>query len=289
MNIHFKKKLSKKRALCSLFVFLIGINIITCSAQTINLKAIQDTLNPLCKLILDTRNPEEERLLANIQLKVVLKRCLESEGANQFKFDSIPAIARLVPDDNSFIIYNWEFPHNDGTFTYYAFVLHKNLNGERFQVTELTDASAYIKRPEMAVLKANQWYGAHYYKIVTVKRKKKNYYCLLGADWNDKLSKKKLIDVLTFEKDGTIKFGAPIINYNKVTLNRLILEYSSKVSMSLNYDEKRNRIIFDHLSPIEEGLKGQYQFYAPDLSYDALKFKKGKWQHIENYDARNSD
>jgi hypothetical protein len=151
----------------------------------------------------------------------------------------------------------------------------------------LIDASANIKRPETASLKANNWYGAHYYKIITVKRKGITYYCLLGADWNDRLSKKKLMEVLSFEKDGSLKFGAPIINYNKNTIYRLIFEYSSNVSMSLNYDKKSKRIIFDHLSPIKEELKGQYQFYAPDLSYDALKFKKGKWQHLENIDARN--
>ncbi len=252
------------------------------------LNLVQDSLKPLSKVILDGRKTEDERISSNIKFKSILKRCLEKEGAENFIFDSVNAIARLEPEDKSFVIFNWELPHADGTFTYFAFVLSKNKKTKTIQLTELIDASASIKRPETALLKANNWFGAHYYKVVSVKRKGKNYYCLLGADWNDRLSKKKLIDVLSFENDGSLKFGAPIINYNKVTLNRLIFEYSSKVSMSLNYDEKSKRIIFDHLSPIEEGLKGQYQFYAPDLSYDALKFKKGKWQHVENIDARNT-
>jgi len=248
---------------------------------------VQDSLKPLSQVILDSKKTEEERLSANVKFSAILKRILKKEGSQNFVFDSLNSIARLEPEDKSFVIFNWELPHTDGTFTYYAFVLHKNNTTKSYQLTELTDASASIKRPEAALLKANNWYGAHYYKIISVKRKRKTYYCLLGADWNDRLSKKKLMEVLCFEKDGSLKFGAPIINYNKITLNRLILEYSSNVSMSLNYDEKSKRIIFDHLSPIEEGLKGQYQFYAPDLSYDALKFKKGKWQHYENIDARN--
>jgi hypothetical protein len=252
------------------------------------LKSIQDSLKPLSKVILDTKKTEEERLSANNNFRDILKRCLEKEGSQKFIFDSLNSIARLEPEDKSFVIFNWEMPHTDGTFTYFAFVLHKNITTKSYQLTELIDASANIKRPETALLKANNWFGAHYYKIIKVKRKRKTYYCLLGADWNDRLSKKKLMEVLSFEKDGSLKFGAPIINYNKVTLNRLIFEYTSSVSMSLNYDENSKRIIFDHLSPIEEGLKGQYQFYAPDLSYDALKFKKGKWQHIENIDARNT-
>jgi hypothetical protein len=252
------------------------------------LRSVHDSLNPLAKIILDTRKTEEERTTANSSFKNILKRCLEKEGAQEFSFDTVKSIARLEPEDKSFVILNWEMPHVDGTYTYFAYVLHKNFKSKSYELIELIDASANIKRPESAILKANQWFGAHYYKIITVKRKRNTYYCLLGADWNDRLSKKKIMEVLSFEKDGSVKFGAPIINYNKITVSRLIFEYSSKVSMSLNYDEKRKRIIFDHLSPIEEGLKGQFQFYAPDLSYDALKFKKGKWQHIENIDARNS-
>jgi len=252
------------------------------------LRIVQDSLNPLSKVILDSRKTELEKSEANNKFRIILKRCLEKEGAENFIFDSLPSLGRLVPEDKHFVLYNWEMPHENGTFTYYAFVLHKNSRSKIYQLTELIDASETIKRPETALLKADKWFGAHYYKIVTVKRKGKNYYCLLGADWNDKLSKKKLMEILSFEIDGSLKFGAPIINYNKVTLNRLIFEYSSNVSMSLNYDEKGKRIIFDHLSPIEKGLKGQYQFYAPDLSYDALKFKKGKWQHLENIEARNA-
>jgi len=252
------------------------------------LAAVQDSLKPLSAVILDTRKTDEERELANTKFKSILNRCLKSNGAEKFVFDSLNTMARLEPEDKSFVIYNWEMPHTDGTFTYFAFVLSKNKKTKSYVFTELNDASNNIKRPESAILKADQWFGAHYYKVITVKRKGKSYYCLLGADWNNKLSKKKIIEILTIEKDGSLKFGAPIINYNKVTLNRLIFEYTSNVSMSLNYDEKSKRIMFDHLSPIEEGLKGQYQFYAPDLSYDALKFKKGKWQLIENVDARNA-
>jgi len=264
----------------------------TCSfAQAVSdkyLAAVQDSLKPLSAVILDTRKTDEERELANTKFKSVLNRCLKSNGAEKFVFDSLNTIARLEPEDKSFVIYNWEMPHADGTFTFFAFVLSKNKKTKSYVFTELNDASNNIKRPESAILKADQWFGAHYYKVITVKRKGKSYYCLLGADWNNKLSKKKILEILSIEKDGSLKFGAPIINYNKVTLNRLIFEYTSNVSMSLNYDEKSKRIMFDHLSPIEEGLKGQYQFYAPDLSYDALKFKKGKWQLIENVDARNA-
>ena len=87
-------------------------------------------------------------------------------------------------------------PHADGTFTFFAFVLSKNKKTKSYVFTELNDASYSIKRPESAILKADQWFGAHYYKVITVKRKGKSYYCLLGADWNNKLSKKKILEIL---------------------------------------------------------------------------------------------
>ena len=60
----------------------------------------------------------------------------------------------------------------------------------------LTDKSADIKNPENTVGEASKWYGMLYYKIVPVKIKRKKYYTLLGWDGNDKITAKKIIDVL---------------------------------------------------------------------------------------------
>ena len=68
-----------------------------------------------------------------------------------------------------------------------------------------------------------------------------------------------------------------------------MFECSQEVSMSLRYNKKQNRIIYSHLGPRQEGgvLEGQYQYYGPDGSFDALEFKKGKWVTVEDIDARN--
>jgi hypothetical protein len=59
--------------------------------------------------------------------------------------------------------------------------------------------------------------------------------------------------------------------------------------MTLVWDEKYRRIIFDHLSPAYPELEGQYQFYGPDFSYDGFRYKKGKWVFEEMLDPRNRD
>ena len=68
-----------------------------------------------------------------------------------------------------------------------------------------------------------------------------------------------------------------------------MFEYSSEVTMSLRYEKDRDMIVYSHLGARQEGnlLEGQYQFYGPDGSYDALVHKKDKWITVEDIDARN--
>jgi hypothetical protein len=47
--------------------------------------------------------------------------------------------------------------------------------------------------------------------------------------------------------------------------------------MSLKYEENRERIIFDHLSPESPSMAKFRSFYVPDMSYDAFKLENGKW------------
>ena len=57
--------------------------------------------------------------------------------------------------------------------------------------------------------------------------------------------------------------------------------------MSVQYDKQYNKIIIDHLRPQPKSMKGQYEFYVTDGSYDALEFTMGKWHIIEEFDAQN--
>jgi hypothetical protein len=57
--------------------------------------------------------------------------------------------------------------------------------------------------------------------------------------------------------------------------------------MALNFDEKEKMIVMDHLAPEDSRFVGQYQFYGPDFSYDALKFKKGAWIFERDVFAKN--
>jgi len=56
--------------------------------------------------------------------------------------------------------------------------------------------------------------------------------------------------------------------------------------MTLKYDEGKEMIIYDHLSPSEPKYEGQYEFYGPDFSYDGLKYENGIWNTYFDLDPR---
>jgi len=70
---------------------------------------------------------------------------------------------------------------------------------------------------------------------------------------------------------------------------RILFEYSARVQMSLRWIDSKKMIVFDHLSPTKASLTGNYQYYGPDFSFDALRFENGTWELVEDVDVRNSN
>jgi hypothetical protein len=211
-----------------------------------------------------------------------LRKSLNAEQSFSKNYDSLKTVAVFTTPDRKFRIFNWETQNEEGRPSYFAWIQFAD-----GRIQELNDRSRSLSRTEKSLLEAEKWWGAHYYKLVQKTYKKKTYYILLGANFSDPVKRKKIIEVLSIDRHGEIKFGAPIFENDKQVLNRVIFEYRPDVSMSVRYEEEKERIIFDHLSPPDESLKGQTQYYGPDLSYDAYYWKKGRWKLRENVDARN--
>ncbi len=151
----------------------------------------------------------------------------------------------------------------------------------------LTDKSAGVKNAESYVSDHKKWFGMLYYSIIVKKTKSKTYYTMLAWDGNDKFSSKKIIDVITFDKEGVPNFGAPIFNMDKLHQRRVVFTHSPSCSMSLKYSSKKDSIIFDHLAPPSPQLEGQFQYYCPDLGCDGFGFKRGKWNFSTDIIATN--
>jgi len=218
-----------------------------------------------------------------------LKAALKTDAKAEFAFDSLKKYkVMLESPDKQVRIFTWDVEAEDFTHTYYGFIQAYNRKSKKFEVYELKDKSEGMKDPENVNLESTKWFGVYYYQIAEAKYKKKKYYILLGWDGNNRITSKRLIDVLYFDSKGFPKFGDAIFTDEKGKIKkRIIFEYQAGIFMSLRYDEEKKVIIFDHLSPSNVNLEGQYEFYGPDFTYDMLQFKDGKWQYIKNVEVRN--
>jgi hypothetical protein len=107
----------------------------------------------------------------------------------------------------------------------------------------------------------------------------------------------KVIDVLTVDRNGDPRFGGAFFDvkkFNSQTFRkrpyRLVLRYSSSVTASVRWDAPNKRVVVEHCAPRGgEAAEGAPDFgsFGPDLTYDVLVFKNGKWTVQENVDLRS--
>ena len=201
-------------------------------------------------------------------------------------FDTLRFLGQLTSDDGLLRLITFNYPIQNGEFKYHCIILFKRGKEQVQEIHRLTDNQGAWDRINNRTLTPDQWYGALYYRIVQNRYKRKTYYTLLGWDGNNIRTNRKVIDVLDMNTSQP-RIGMPIFEKDTRPQNRLIYEYANDASMSLNYIAEENLIVMDGLGPEHPRLEGQYQFYGPDLTYNALEFKKGKWLLIENHNAEN--
>jgi len=212
---------------------------------------------------------------------------LKINGSFTYGFDSLKKISILKASDNSFRIITWSIPLNDGTYRYYGTIQMATTNGT-LKLFPLNDATNSLG-DQNAITDHKNWFGARYYEIVPmVINGKQPYFILLGWKGNNLKTSKKVIDVLSFEKNEPV-FGKNIFETAKNTAlkNRVIFEYNKQNAMTLIWDKKVNMIVFDHLAPYEPKMAGNFEFYGSDLSFDAYKITWGKLSLSENVPLKN--
>lgn len=229
---------------------------------------------------------DRQKMEVNRQLVSVLQQVLAEDTALTRTFGDVRNLGVLVPSDSSFRILQWNIPLNDGTH-YYQTLVQKKTGILSFDILPLSGRSGPLNQTGDGMLTHDRWYGCLYFDMITVPTDSMPYYVLLGTDMYDLFSTRKIIDVLWFDRQGYPVFGLPVIVKNETPVCRMIFEYTAQAAMTLRYHPDRHMIIFDHLSPPDPSLSGQYRFYGPDFSYDGLKFREGKWYFTENVDVRN--
>jgi hypothetical protein len=248
----------------------------------------QDSLQVLSyKMINDSIEPE--RYNANYKLIKTLVNALKTPNSFNYSFDSLKTISIQTSPDRLFRIFSWHVMNNDGSYRYYGTIQMNNPDG-KLQMFPLVDYTPLIKNVTDTITTNDKWYGAQYYRIISVLNNVKTpYYVLLGWKGNTVNSTKKVIEILYF-KDGKAYFGMPVFDGDKEQplKKRTVFEYDRRASMVLNFEPSNNTVVFDHLAPPDPKLKGKFELYGPDLSYDGYRLVNGRWKFVQDLELKNS-
>jgi hypothetical protein len=263
------------------FFLVVFIFPFSCAAQTSAETAISSLKDSLAAWTKSMQRGENDsvRNAAAASFRNSMQRILEDSSSFSASFDSIKNVSAKTAPDNSFRLYTWTYPNNDGSkYYYFGYLQSYNAKTKKTNLFELLDSSDVIEKPQSKKLKPDKWYGAVYYDILKNVRDKKSYYTLLGWHGINSLFTQKLADVLYFES-GKPVFGYPLFKAGKISHNRVIFQFDARAVMTLKYDEDRRLLVFDHIANRGGNL-------GPDGTYDAYKFtKKGRWELMQDVDV----
>jgi hypothetical protein len=209
----------------------------------------------------------------------LLENTLKTPNSLSLSFDSIPHLNVISSKNGLLRIFSWGAPKSDGEYTYKA-IVQRRMGDKQSPLSDiyvLNDVKQDVFKPEETILHYPNWYGCLYSDIIETKDVDKTYYTLLGLDFNNGISHKKYIDVLTFNAQGIPSFGAPIFVDGTGIKSRIIFEYSAKSVLHLKYHSDISKIIFNWLYPIVPDKYNDKSYYVPDVTYDGYEFKFGKW------------
>ncbi|MEO7215218.1 hypothetical protein [Mucilaginibacter sp.] len=247
------------------------------------LRMYQDSLANLGKRFINDTN-DLARKAANYKFIPTLVSALKVNNSFRFPFDSVKSVSIINAPDNRFRIISWHVMNADGSYRFYGTIQMNT--GDKLVMYPLEDYSPLLKNPEDSLTNNRKWYGAQYYKIIRVDTGNP-YYVLLGWKGSTVRSNKKVIDVISFNRDNKPVMGMGVFNGNGKNRKRVVFEYTRQASMLLRYVPEQNLIVFDHLAPPDPKMKDKPDTFGPDLSYDGYKLKEGKWVFVENLDMRN--
>lgn len=244
--------------------------------------ALFDSLNTLSEIMIKGRGPEN-RIKASYSYLSLLEEGLNRFQSFEYPFDSLDHISIQTADDNNLRIFTWDLLFSANHYRHLGIIQYIDKK-KVLHVKVLNDFSDHILNPMDTVNTADKWYGCFYYKIMTKKSKGKTKYYLFGWDMNDAVTYKKLIDVLWFSGE-KMYFGAKDFYFEeyKEWHYKFVMEYKRDATTTLNYDEDRNIIIFDHLTMIgkSQTSNSDRDIMIPDGSYHGFEWKKGRWNFID--------
>jgi hypothetical protein len=243
-----------------------------------------DSVKSLVKLI--QRGPDDStRSAANAVFREHLQRYLsDSLSFTVPPYQEAGNLGCVESSDRRFRLYTWVAPSYSGdSYRYFGFLQVRDPKSGAVLLTELLDSTTIIQKPELEKLRANRWLGCVYYQVIPVKKGARVFYTLLGWKGKSERQTQKLIEVLYFDKNEA-RFGFPLFRNDKVYRSRRVFTFNAMASMALRYEQGKRWIVFDHLSG-----SANDPMAGPDGRYDAYRFKRGRWNLMQNVDVRGGN
>jgi len=229
----------------------------------------------------DVKKASADSLLNDMEYRLTEKEVFS------YAFPNLRNISRIEGPDNSFRIFTFMLQYADGHYDNYGFTQFEDRRNNRIHVARLSDNKPELKFAETRNYGKKQWYGAVYYSILPKPIGKKGQYVLLGRDHHNRLTTRKVMEVISFSAIGEPQFGAPVFKTEKRMFNRIVLEYNAKATVSVRFQKEKNWILFDYIAPSSQQYNGQFQYYGPTGEYDAFRIEKNHLQIVRGADARN--
>ncbi len=238
-------------------------------AQIVPINQSEVLLHSLFNRLYRAKN-DAHRQVINDSICKEFTRTFSQPASFDYPFDSLQYVGKVYSTDRALRIYSWNYIAQSGNYHFVCFIQRKQDN----VVFRLKQPKTVYLPQEQEEISPNNWYGALYYSAIPYKYQKKIVYLLLGWSRYSENRNFKIIDVLSFENN-QIRLGDPLFHTNESILSRVIIPYTSRYTLTLQYDQKNKMIIFNHLSSGNNGSTAipDENFSAYLVTKTGLKFK----------------
>ena len=247
----------------------------------------EEKLQHAATVMLRSRDPGL-RAAAFDTIAAGLATALDLEGGRTYAFARLRGVSHVADGgEGAWRIFTYQHFVNDSTYRYGGVYVPTDATQP---VASLTDAAQALGVETDFELRADQWYGAVYYgtRAFTLADGRPAW-VLFGYDADGYYHRRKVADVLSFDRRGRPRFGSEVFvgseQSPELTQSRLVLEYRTDARVRLNYDADLNGIVHDRLVTGPAPKPGLAPGKVPDGSYDGyvLDEAAGLWRFREEY------
>lgn len=231
---------------------------------------------------------DNDRMRINDSIVLFIDSYVRSDTVFNHRFSNLKYLGQITSPDSSLKIVTWNLVLNSAPGIYHCYFIRKGKEGKANRIYSLS--ATYSETPVRTdtIYTESDWYGALYYDLKPCRNENNQCWMLLGIDFGNPETTRKIIDVVSFSPEDSLVFGKKWFDSGDQIRFREVFEYAANGMMSLRF-ESESSIVFDHLVPLSPAMKDDRNYYGPDYSYDAYNFLNGSWHLKINVDARNKE